>query len=133
MIDPDAIADSEKTSRVFCTLDGLAPGARLMPDGFITSAHYQFNTTAGFVQVTGEIDRTKYSLSAVDGGGQVKETLYRKKIPLLKLLLHHSMITTVQVLLPYPCVRATSTMSHLSSPTSKVTVFAGKNITLHIF
>ncbi|SAM07586.1 hypothetical protein [Absidia glauca] len=70
MIDPDAIADSEKTSRVFCTLDGLVPGARLMPDGFITSAHYQFNTTAGFVQVTGEIDRTKYSLSAADGGGQ---------------------------------------------------------------
>ncbi|KAI8328438.1 hypothetical protein BC941DRAFT_444925 [Chlamydoabsidia padenii] len=70
MTDPDAIADSEKTARSFCTLLNLVPGSQLMPAGFITSAHYQFNTTAGFVQVTGKIDRTKYSLSEADGGGQ---------------------------------------------------------------
>ncbi|CAO3597525.1 unnamed protein product [Absidia cylindrospora] len=69
-IDTDAIANSEKNAIVFCTEEDLTPGAKLMPDGFITSAHYQFNTTSDFVQVTGEIDREKYSLSENDGGGQ---------------------------------------------------------------
>ncbi|CAO3597288.1 unnamed protein product [Absidia cylindrospora] len=69
-IDPEAIADSEKDAKTFCTKANLTPGSQLMPQGFITSAHYQFNTTAGFVQVVGDIDRTKYSLSKSDGGGQ---------------------------------------------------------------
>ncbi|KAI8089575.1 uncharacterized protein BX664DRAFT_246753, partial [Halteromyces radiatus] len=70
IIDPDAIADSEKDAKPFCTIAGLTPSAKQLPDGFITSAHYQFNTTAQFVQVTGEINRAKYSLSSKDGGGQ---------------------------------------------------------------
>lgn len=71
-IDPDAIADTEKNAVVFCTEEELVPGARPMPDGFITSAEYQFNTTAEFVQIRGKIDREKYDLSKADGGGQVK-------------------------------------------------------------
>jgi hypothetical protein len=72
-IDSDAIADTEKNAVVFCTQEELAPGARPMPDGFIASAEYQFNTTAEFVQIRGKIDREKYDLSKADGGGQVSK------------------------------------------------------------
>ncbi|KAI8373204.1 uncharacterized protein BYT42DRAFT_579575 [Radiomyces spectabilis] len=70
-VDPDAIADSEKNAVAFCTRPNVnAPGSGLLPRGFIKSAKFQQNTAAGFVQVTGKIDRSKYSLSSQDGGGQ---------------------------------------------------------------
>ncbi|ORX43073.1 hypothetical protein DM01DRAFT_1340847 [Hesseltinella vesiculosa] len=69
-VDPDAIADSEKTAVSFCTQAGLTSGAKQLPSGFIRTANYQYNTTAGFVQVTGQIDRTKYQLQMNDFGGQ---------------------------------------------------------------
>jgi hypothetical protein len=42
-----------------------------MPSGFIDTAYYYKNTTAGYVQVTGTIDPSAYQLSPLDDGGQV--------------------------------------------------------------
>ena len=65
----EAVGDSENDAIPFCTLGNLsAPGAKVFPPGFITSAHFAEGT--GYVQVTGTIDRTKYKLSPNDGGGQ---------------------------------------------------------------
>ena len=62
------IADSESNAVVFCNKpSSQAPNANIFPSGFIKSAH--FAKGAGFVQVTGRIDRTAYGLSANDGGG----------------------------------------------------------------
>ncbi|KAH8549251.1 hypothetical protein BGW37DRAFT_535137 [Umbelopsis sp. PMI_123] len=52
-----------------CTDTTLAPGSIEFPAGFIQSAHFQ--STGSYSQVTGRIDRTKYGLSASDGGGQM--------------------------------------------------------------
>ncbi|KAI9331400.1 hypothetical protein BD770DRAFT_449417 [Pilaira anomala] len=69
--DIDAIANSEKFAVAFCTKPNInAPGAGLLPDGFITKATYQTNSAAGFVQVRGSIDIAAYSLSPKDEGGQ---------------------------------------------------------------
>ncbi|KAG1449742.1 hypothetical protein G6F56_008554 [Rhizopus delemar] len=70
-IDTDAIADSEKNAVAFCTNPNInAPGAGLLPSGFIKSAKYQTNTAAGFVQVRGKLNIAAYQLSNKDDGGQ---------------------------------------------------------------
>ncbi|KAF9993091.1 hypothetical protein BGZ79_002310 [Entomortierella chlamydospora] len=65
------IAANEDRAVAFCTKPNL-PGAnaQVLPAGFIKSAHFVTNTQKGYVQVTGLFDRTKYGLSAKDGGGQ---------------------------------------------------------------
>lgn len=69
--DPNAIADSEKYAVAFCAKPNInAPGAGLLPSGFITQATYQTNTAAGFVQVRGSINLAAYNLSTKDQGGQ---------------------------------------------------------------
>jgi hypothetical protein len=69
--DVEAISDSEDYAVSFCTVaDVNAPQARSMPAGFITAANYQYNTTAGFIQVTGSINPAAYGLSTSDEGGQ---------------------------------------------------------------
>uniref|UniRef100_A0A1D1XWN7 Sodium-dependent neutral amino acid transporter B(0)AT1 n=1 Tax=Anthurium amnicola TaxID=1678845 RepID=A0A1D1XWN7_9ARAE len=64
------IGDSESDAFAFCTQANLAnaPGGHVLPDGFITSAH--FLQKDSYVQVTGTINPDAYSLSASDGGGQ---------------------------------------------------------------
>ncbi|CAG8515724.1 8435_t:CDS:1, partial [Paraglomus occultum] len=63
------ISDHEDDAVVFCTTTvSSAPGAGLLPSGFIKTAHFAAGN--GYVQVTGTIDRSKYELSASDGGGQ---------------------------------------------------------------
>lgn len=70
-IDIDAIANSEKSAVAFCLKPTAnAAGARTLPVGFITSAHYFKNTTAQYVQVTGKLNPKLYSLSTKDQGGQ---------------------------------------------------------------
>ncbi|KAF9934774.1 hypothetical protein FBU30_000068 [Linnemannia zychae] len=66
------IAANEDRAIAFCTKANMAgaPGAKVIPEGFIESAHFSRNTTAGWVQITGRIDRSKYGLSPKDGGGQ---------------------------------------------------------------
>ncbi|KAF9943119.1 hypothetical protein BGZ67_006487 [Mortierella alpina] len=65
------IAENEDRAVAFCTKPNL-PGAKaqVLPTGFIQSAHFVSNPSKGYVQVTGRIDRTKYSLKENDGGGQ---------------------------------------------------------------
>ncbi|KAI9271227.1 hypothetical protein EDC94DRAFT_597535 [Helicostylum pulchrum] len=60
------VGATENDGIPFCTSAGL--GGQVFPSGFIKSAHY-FSTSA-YSQVTGTIDRSKYSLKANDGGGQ---------------------------------------------------------------
>ncbi|ORZ27792.1 hypothetical protein BCR41DRAFT_345907 [Lobosporangium transversale] len=63
------IAASEDFAIAFCTNEDVdAPGAKIFPPGFIQSAN--FASGKGYVQVTGKIDRTKYSLAETDQGGQ---------------------------------------------------------------
>ncbi|KAK5827268.1 hypothetical protein F5H01DRAFT_331088 [Linnemannia elongata] len=66
------IAANEDRAVAFCTKANMpgAPGAKVLPKGFIKSAHFTRNTAAGWVQITGRINRSKYSLSPKDGGGQ---------------------------------------------------------------
>lgn len=65
------IADNEDRAVAFCTENiSTAPGAKLLPSGFIQSANWKINTDRNWVQVTGRIDRTKYGLDKNDGGGQ---------------------------------------------------------------
>ncbi|KAF9362036.1 hypothetical protein BGX26_006553 [Mortierella sp. AD094] len=72
MMPPNAggdIAANEDRAVAFCTQnDPDAPNANIFPDGFIQSAH--FDSGNGYVQITGMIDRTRYSLSKNDQGGQ---------------------------------------------------------------
>ncbi|KAF8928356.1 hypothetical protein CPC16_002571 [Podila verticillata] len=65
------ISDSEDSAVTFCnTAISSAPNARTLPTGFIKSLHWVSNTSKGYVQITGRIDRSKYSLPSSDGGGQ---------------------------------------------------------------
>ncbi|KAF9902107.1 hypothetical protein EC991_005276 [Linnemannia zychae] len=66
------IAANEDRAIAFCTKANMpnAPGAKVLPKGFIKSAHFTRNTAAGWVQITGRINRSKYGLSPKDGGGQ---------------------------------------------------------------
>ncbi|KAF9911426.1 hypothetical protein EC991_003682 [Linnemannia zychae] len=72
MMPPQAggdIAANEDRAIAFCTSpSSSAPGAKIFPEGFIQSAN--FASGAGYVQITGKIDSTKYSLSSEDQGGQ---------------------------------------------------------------
>ncbi|KAF9584890.1 hypothetical protein BGW38_004776 [Lunasporangiospora selenospora] len=62
------ISENEDKAIAFCMKD--APGAKIFPEGFIESAHYLENTEKGWVQVTGKMTPSVYSLSKKDGGGQ---------------------------------------------------------------
>ncbi|KAI1321150.1 hypothetical protein EDD11_007716 [Mortierella claussenii] len=66
------IAANEDRAVAFCTKPNMpgAPNAQVLPAGFIKSAHFVSNTQKNYVQITGRIDRSKYGLSANDGGGQ---------------------------------------------------------------
>ncbi|KAG0019116.1 hypothetical protein BGZ81_009911 [Podila clonocystis] len=65
------ISDSEDSAVTFCNKAiPSAPNARTLPTDFIKSLHWVSNTSKGYVQITGRIDRSKYSLPASDGGGQ---------------------------------------------------------------
>ncbi|KAG0068100.1 hypothetical protein BGZ90_000723, partial [Linnemannia elongata] len=72
MMPPQAggdIAANEDRAIAFCTSpSSSAPAARIFPDGFIQSAN--FAKGDGYVQITGKIDASKYSLSETDRGGQ---------------------------------------------------------------
>ncbi|KAF9130011.1 hypothetical protein BGW39_003572 [Mortierella sp. 14UC] len=72
MMPPQAggdIAANEDRAIAFCTSpSSSAPGAKLFPEGFIQSAN--FASGNGYVQITGKIDSSKYSLSSEDRGGQ---------------------------------------------------------------
>ncbi|KAG0295991.1 hypothetical protein BGZ96_010412 [Linnemannia gamsii] len=72
MMPPQAggdIAASEDHAIAFCTSpSSTTPGAKTFPEGFIQSAN--FASGNGYVQITGKIDSSKYSLSATDRGGQ---------------------------------------------------------------
>lgn len=63
------IAANEDRAVAFCTTAKVAPPkAGILPKGFIKSAHLV--KTNNYIQITGRIDRTKYSLKRTDGGGQ---------------------------------------------------------------
>ncbi|KAG0045095.1 hypothetical protein BGZ83_009654 [Gryganskiella cystojenkinii] len=65
------IADSEGTAISFCNKAiPTAPGAKILPSGFIRSVHFVHNQRKKYVQITGRIDRKKYGLSKNDDGGQ---------------------------------------------------------------
>ncbi|KAG0340795.1 hypothetical protein BG000_011080 [Podila horticola] len=65
------IAANEDRAVAFCTKAmPEAPKAGVLPAGFIKSANFVRNTQAGWVQVTGRMDGSKYGLSPKDGGGQ---------------------------------------------------------------
>ncbi|CAO3681848.1 unnamed protein product [Umbelopsis vinacea] len=67
----ELIASSEPTAVAFCNNTSAAPGAKKIPAGFIKSSHFVSGTGQGkYVQYTGTIDPTKYSLKSKDGGGQ---------------------------------------------------------------
>ncbi|KAI8389260.1 hypothetical protein BD560DRAFT_381059 [Blakeslea trispora] len=62
----DDVGATENDGKPFCTDSSLGGGA--FPDGFIKTAHYA--STDNYVQVTGTMDGSKYTLSSSDGGGQ---------------------------------------------------------------
>ncbi|KAF9360080.1 hypothetical protein BGX34_007972 [Mortierella sp. NVP85] len=66
------IAANEDRAVAFCNKPNMpgAPEARVLPEGFIQSVHFVSNTQKNYVQITGRFDRSKYGLSAKDGGGQ---------------------------------------------------------------
>ncbi|KAG0379703.1 hypothetical protein BGX24_012063 [Mortierella sp. AD032] len=67
----DEVAATLHRARVYCNRHiPSAPGARILPTGFIKSVHLTRNTAAGWVQITGRIDRRKYGLKSSDDGGQ---------------------------------------------------------------
>ncbi|KAI8890598.1 hypothetical protein K501DRAFT_168591 [Backusella circina FSU 941] len=62
------IAVTEDFGIPFCTTENLIENANILPEGFIRNAH--FAETNDYIQVTGYFNRSKYSLSETDGGGQ---------------------------------------------------------------
>ncbi|KAI8606271.1 hypothetical protein EDD21DRAFT_296923, partial [Dissophora ornata] len=63
------IAANEDAAIAFCNkANPNAPGSKIFPDGFVLSAHWASGD--GWVQITGQIDPTKYSLNPCDAGGQ---------------------------------------------------------------
>ncbi|KAG0347550.1 hypothetical protein BG005_012017 [Podila minutissima] len=66
------IAANEDRAVAFCTKPNMpgAANAGVLPAGFIQSANFVTDTQKGYVQVTGRLNRSKYGLSAKDGGGQ---------------------------------------------------------------
>jgi hypothetical protein len=64
----DDVATTEDFGVLYCAKGTAgAPGAKTFPSGFITTAH--FAKSSDYIQVTGYLDRTKYSLKASDEGG----------------------------------------------------------------
>ena len=62
------VATTEDFGVLYCAKGTAgAPGAKTFPSGFITTAHYA--KSSSYIQVTGYLDRTKYSLKASDEGG----------------------------------------------------------------
>ncbi|KAI8636984.1 hypothetical protein BD408DRAFT_406771 [Parasitella parasitica] len=69
--DAEAISKSEKNAVSFCLKNNAkAPGARTLPVTFIETSYFFENTTAGYVQVTGNFKPAAWELSTQDGGGQ---------------------------------------------------------------
>jgi hypothetical protein len=66
----EEIGASEDDAVAFCTTKNMAnaPDSNKFPTGFIKSQYYSKNDK--WVQMIGRFDRTKYSLSKNDGGGQ---------------------------------------------------------------
>ncbi|KAF9360901.1 hypothetical protein BGX26_007104 [Mortierella sp. AD094] len=63
------IAANEDSAIAFCNqANPKAPGSKIFPDGFVLSAHWASGD--GWVQITGQIDPSKYSLNPCDQGGQ---------------------------------------------------------------
>ncbi|KAG0268716.1 hypothetical protein DFQ27_005956 [Actinomortierella ambigua] len=63
------IAANEDRAIAFCNApNAKAPGAKIFPEGFVTSVH--FATGPEWIQVSGQIDPTKYQLNPCDAGGQ---------------------------------------------------------------
>ncbi|GJJ70780.1 hypothetical protein EMPS_03130 [Entomortierella parvispora] len=63
------IAANEDAAIAFCNkANPKAPGAKVFPDGFVLTAHWA--TGDGWVQITGQIEPSKYSLNPCDAGGQ---------------------------------------------------------------
>ncbi|KAI1319200.1 hypothetical protein EDD11_004594 [Mortierella claussenii] len=63
------IAANEDAAIAFCNkANPRAPGAKIFPDGFVLSSHWA--TGDGWVQITGQIDPSKYNLNPCDAGGQ---------------------------------------------------------------
>ncbi|OZJ03231.1 hypothetical protein BZG36_03449 [Bifiguratus adelaidae] len=80
-----AVAPQEGVAKAFCTnqqalKDTQGLTGNIYPTGWIRSAKYVANATAGWVQVTGQINRDAYKnakgqhLSPTDGGGQYDPT-----------------------------------------------------------
>ncbi|KAF9299601.1 hypothetical protein BGZ88_000021 [Linnemannia elongata] len=63
------IAANEDSAIAFCNKENpKAPGAKVFPDGFVASVHWASGD--GWVQITGQIDPSKYGLNPCDAGGQ---------------------------------------------------------------
>ncbi|ORX54593.1 hypothetical protein DM01DRAFT_1286702, partial [Hesseltinella vesiculosa] len=62
------VAETENDGMPFCTDTSLAPHSQILPQGFITSAH--FYTTETYSQITGGINPSIYDLDTSQGGGQ---------------------------------------------------------------
>ncbi|KAF8948464.1 hypothetical protein BGZ47_004640 [Haplosporangium gracile] len=63
------IAANEDSAIAFCNkANPNAPGAKVFPDGFVASVHWA--TGDSWVQITGQIDPSKYNLNPCDAGGQ---------------------------------------------------------------
>lgn len=63
------VATNEDNGIPFCSNGSNdVPGAQNFPQGFITVAHFQQNTT--YQQVTGYMNPSAYQLSSTDQGGQ---------------------------------------------------------------
>jgi hypothetical protein len=100
----ETIAASEATAIAFCNNTASAPGAKALPKGFIKSTHFLSGKGEGkYVQYTGSIDNSKYSLDPKDGGGQyddhVSSTFYLfSQFEAWKNLLTHSSFIIYRVM-----------------------------------
>ncbi|ORX47018.1 hypothetical protein DM01DRAFT_1339326 [Hesseltinella vesiculosa] len=64
----DDVGGTENQGIPMCSSASLSSSGKVFPTGFIVTAHYVKTST--YVQVTGRMNRSKYSLKATDGGGQ---------------------------------------------------------------
>ncbi|KAG0212778.1 hypothetical protein BGX28_005625 [Mortierella sp. GBA30] len=65
------IAANEDRAVAFCNVAiSSAPNAGTIPDGLIQSVHFVHNTDKNWVQITGRLNPSAYSLSQSDQGGQ---------------------------------------------------------------
>ncbi|KAF9460160.1 hypothetical protein BDZ94DRAFT_1324242 [Collybia nuda] len=68
----ERISDAEADGIAFCTSGAASSDhcSRTLPDGFITAAAVERSDDGAWVQVTGCINRSKFSMSESDDGGQ---------------------------------------------------------------